>query len=75
MIDAANVDKFLSHMKGIKTSGDFLVFNMKYGLDQNAENFWQVIDEMNTEYIGKNPVHGGIIDLHKYGSLDLVAPL
>ncbi|TNF26205.1 MAG: hypothetical protein EP319_14520, partial [Deltaproteobacteria bacterium] len=75
MIDAANVDKFLSHMKGIKTRGDFLVFNMKYGLDQNAENFWQVVDEMNTEYIGKNPVHGGIIDLHKYGSLDLVAPL
>lgn len=75
MIDAANVDKFISHMKGIKTRGDFLVFNMKYGLDQNAEKFWQVIDEMNSEYIGKNPVLGGIIDLHKYGSLDLVAPL
>ncbi len=75
MVDAAEADKFLGHMKKIKTRGDFLVFNMKYGLDQNADNFWQVIDEMNSEYIGKNPVHGGIIDLHKYGSLDLVAPL
>lgn len=62
-------------MTKIKTRGNFLVFNMEYGLVQNDSKFWGIVDEMNSTYIGNNPVHGGIIDLHRYGGFDLVAPL
>jgi len=75
MVNEADIDKFLNQMTKINTRGDFLVFNMRYGLDQNDSKFWTIVDEMNSTYIGENPVHGGIIDLHRYGSLDLVAPL
>lgn len=51
------------------------VFNLEYDLDQNDSKFWSIVDEMNSTYIGNNPVHVGIIDLHRYGSLDQVAPL
>lgn len=75
MIDYAQAGQYISDLKKINSRTSFLSFNYKYGLNQKSKQFWTIVDEMNSRYIGNNPVYGGIIDLHRYGSLDLVPPL
>ncbi|MCO4793470.1 MAG: fatty acid cis/trans isomerase [Bacteriovoracaceae bacterium] len=75
MINSNEVDDFIKDLKVLTSRGRFMAFNKVYGLDQNSEDFWTIIDEVNSTYIRKNPIHGGIIDLHRYGSLDDKEPL
>ncbi|PIQ25543.1 hypothetical protein COW36_21090 [bacterium (Candidatus Blackallbacteria) CG17_big_fil_post_rev_8_21_14_2_50_48_46] len=75
LIQASELDTFTKDLQTLANREQFLAFNQKYGLDQNAENFWPILDEINATHIRTNPIHGGIIDLHRYGSLDQKLPL
>ncbi|MBT3585933.1 MAG: hypothetical protein HN509_13585, partial [Halobacteriovoraceae bacterium] len=66
---------FLLELFRINSRSDFLRFNSTFGVDQKATNFWNVIDDLNSEFISSNPISGGIIDLHKYGSKDTEEPI
>ncbi len=74
IVKSENLTKFLQDMKKLRNRQEFLVFNSNYGLDQNQKYFWNYMDAINSFFIRTNPIEGGIIDLHKYGSVDLVAP-
>ncbi|MCR9206022.1 MAG: fatty acid cis/trans isomerase [Halobacteriovoraceae bacterium] len=75
MVDETNLDKFITDLRKINSRKSFLAFNSKYGLNQMADNFWTIIDEVNQTFIGNNPIDGGILDLHRYGKTDQEAPL
>ncbi len=74
-IKADQLHIFLQDLHKVNSREKFLTFNNQYGLSQTAENFWSVIDDANSKFISNNPITGGIIDLHKYGSKDTEAPL
>lgn len=75
LVKEANLDQFLTDLQRVQTRREFLRFNDKYGLDQMATNFWEIIDEVNQTFIGNNPIDGGILDLHRYGIIDREQPL
>ncbi|MFN9065597.1 MAG: fatty acid cis/trans isomerase, partial [Bdellovibrionales bacterium] len=70
IVKAENLVSFLQDMKAIRTREDYLSFSSKHGLDQNHKFFWNYMDSINAFFIRENPLEGGIIDLHKYGSVD-----
>lgn len=74
-VEESDVDEFIASIKSIKSRKGYFILNDKFGIDQNSDKFWPIMDEVNSVYIGQNPIHGGIIDLHRYGSIDKVAPL
>lgn len=75
MISEGELEDFLSDIKKVNSRRSFLSFNQKYGLNQMADNFWTIMDEINQEFISTNPIDGGILDLHRYGNIDNEAPL
>ncbi len=74
IVKSENLSNFLQEMKTVRTRQEFISFNSIYGLDQNQKYFWNYMDTINAYFIRTNPLEGGIIDLHKYGSVDLLAP-
>ena len=75
IVTADNLPGFINSMTSIKSRQDFIKFNQEFGLNQMSKDFWKYIDWINQYNITENPITGGIMDLHKYGSIDAAPPL
>jgi hypothetical protein len=71
-VDAANFDQFIADLKSVNNVLNYKKFDETYGLQKMSTEFWDTIDKLQDDFIKRDPIYNGLLDLGEYGTHDLL---